>query len=216
MNEIETPLEHLFLYIRDIFSNSLNCFDFQKEQNNEKKEGVNYWPIDELSEISKKAKQSNINEMEFALTSELEGSENSFLLVKRTNVPPKPVISKALAEWAIISEVNIFNPKLSHKNQIEKTEKFEDSVQRVEALDNFKKNATNLLIPNAIPELLQDWIKYANEREIEVIQEKKIFIPFESDLDLVHSYKQFEQAFEIYYKRYELPLRINALYDSLH
>ena len=43
MPEFETPLENLFLYIRDIFGNPTICTEFEKEKNNEKAKDINYW-----------------------------------------------------------------------------------------------------------------------------------------------------------------------------
>ena len=67
MPEFETPLENLFLYIRDIFGNPTTCTDFEKEKNNEKAKDINYWDIGSIFEIAKKAKQKNISEFEFVL-----------------------------------------------------------------------------------------------------------------------------------------------------
>lgn len=215
MNELETPLEHLFLYIRDIFSNSLNCYDFKKEQNNEKRKGVNYWQIDELNEISKNAKRKSIGEIEFALTTDVQVTETSFLTVRRVQMPPKPIIPEPLQEWTNLDETNIFRPQLFHKTQIERTEKFDGSVQRVKALESFKKNPT-LLLPDVVPILLEGWLKYTNASEYYIIPEKSSTILFESDSKRVQSFKQFAEEFKNYYKLYEVPLQINALYDGLH
>ncbi len=215
MNDLETPLEHLFLYIRDIFSNSQNCYDFKKEHNNEKKRGVNYWPIDEVYAISKNANRRNIGEMELTLTTDTQVTETSFLTLRRINIPPKPVIPEPLLEWTSLNETNIFKPQLLKKREIEKIEKFEDSVQRFKALDVFKKTPT-LSIPGALPIQLEGWIKYRNESEFDIIPEKKSVIVFESDLSRVLAFKKFALEFENYYRLNEVPLQINALYDGLH
>lgn len=216
MKELLTPLEHLFLYIRDIFGNSLNCFDFQQEPNNEKTKGLNYWPVDALKEIAKKARQKNITEIEFALTSDAAVAANALLIVKRTTLPPKPEIPAVLKEWLDLNEKDLCKPVLLRKKSIEQKEKFEDAPQRVKALDDFWKNAKELSTRQPIPASLEEWVKYTSEGEIKVIPERKIIIQFEDDKNRVQLHKQFEQAFDQYYASYEIPLRINGLYDSLH
>jgi very-short-patch-repair endonuclease len=215
MHEFETPLENLFLYIRDIFGNPTTCTDFEKEKNNEKAKDINYWDIGSLYEIAKKAKQKNVGEFEFALTSDPEVFGNTLLTIKRIAVPSIPSPPVELKEWVEINNYNSSLPEISHKKEIERTEKFDESQQRINAFKKYKSESENPLFPITIPEILAGWINSENGTN-ETIPERLLKVRFEGDANRVSRYNRFETEFTTYYKLYEIPIRLNRFYDGLH
>ena len=80
----KTPLQNLFLYIRDLYNNSDACFDFEKETGNPKTLDVNFWEIGKLLNLAKQCEQKRI--AEFSLN--VGNSLNSFdyiLKIKKLN-----------------------------------------------------------------------------------------------------------------------------------
>lgn len=215
MPEFETPLENLFLYIRDIFGNPTTCTDFEKEKNNEKAKDINYWDIGSIYEIAKKAKQQNITEFEFVLTSDPEVFGNALLTIKKISVPLPPTPPTEIKDWIEINNtVNSF-PTISFKKEIEQTEKFENSQQRINAFKKYKVESQNPLFPITVPEILEGWITTEND-QIEIVPERVVKIKFEEDASRVSKYKRFETEFNDYHKQYEIPIKLNRIYDGLH
>ncbi len=211
----ETPLENLFLYIRDIFGTSTNCLDFEKEPGNEKKKEVNFWEVHGFNELAKKTKFKNLNEFEFILTSETDNTNGLFLRAKRINVPSEPQPAIDIKEWLIINRSNIFKPTLNCKNEIEEIIRFDESEKRKEDFKRYIKESETALFEIPIPESLQGWLT-KTENKHDYIHERTLSIRFEQDDSRVSKFRRFESDFRNYYEQYESHLKVNHIYDGLH
>ncbi|MDE3182013.1 MAG: AAA family ATPase [Bacteroidota bacterium] len=215
MPEFTTPLENLFLYIRDIFGNPTTCTDFEKERNNEKAKDINYWDIGSVYEIARKTKQQNITEFEFVLTSDIEVFGSTLLTIKKISVPLPPTPPTEIQDWVEINNTLNSFPTISFKKEIEQRQNFENSQQRINTFKKYKDESQNPLFPITVPEILEGWITTENN-QLEIISERVMKIKFEEDMNRVSKYKRFETEFNDYHKRYEIPIRINKIYDGLH
>ena len=215
MPEFETPLENLFLYIRDLFGNPTTCTDFEKEKNNEKAKDINYWDIGSIFEIAKKVKRKNISDFEFVLTSELELFGNTLLKIKKIVIPTPPTPPTEIKDWIEINNYSNAFPAITHKKEMEQTEKFENSQKRNNAFTKYKRESENPLFPISVPEILNGWITSDNN-QIEIVPERIVKVKFEDDATRVSKFKKFETEFNKYHQEFETPIEINRLYDGLH
>ena len=213
--KIQTPLQNLFLYIRDLYNNSDTCFDFERETGNLKTQDVNFWEVGKLLNLAKQCEQKSITE--FSLNTGNTSTSNSFdyvLKIKRTAVPTAPIIPNDLSDWTSINRSTSV-PTLVFKQEIEIIEKFEKSEQRITDFEKLNIQAQWSLANLSIPLSLIDWVEKSEGKFLKK-GEKKTVIKFEDDVKRVTLGVQFQKDFSIYYDTYEVPIRINKIYDALH
>lgn len=204
-----TPLQNLFFYIRDLFNTSDYCYDFEKEKSNDKSEEINYWKIDKLISLSKRCDQKKIKEFTF-LT---EGTEY-VLKIKRTVIPTEPQVPFDLNDWTITNRSTDI-PTITFKSQLETLEKFENSDKRVRDLEKLKEQIHNSLFELTIPPSLDGWINFVSNQPIP-IKEKKTVVLFSDNENRVKQAEKYKKDFEEFHIKFELPLKINKVYDALH
>jgi len=95
-NATKTPLQNLFLYIRDLYNASDACFDFEKETGNPKSPEVNFWEVGKLLSLAKQSEQKRLTEFSLSIGNSLNPSDY-LLKIKRTAIPVEPKVPTELA-----------------------------------------------------------------------------------------------------------------------
>jgi len=204
-----TPLQNLFLYIRELYNTSDYCYDFEKEKSNEKFEDKNYWKIGKLISLSQKCEKKKIQEFSFPTT-----STEYVLKVKRIVIPTEPQVPFDLNDWTITNR-STDNPTVTFKPQLETLEKFENSDKRIKDLEKLKEQTHNSLFEPTLLPSLDGWINFVNNQPIP-IKEKKVVVLFSDNENRVKQAEKYKKEFDEFYIKYELPLKINKVYDALH
>ncbi|MBI1225919.1 MAG: AAA family ATPase [Bacteroidetes bacterium] len=212
-NATKTPLQNLFQYIRDLYNASDACFDFEKESGNPKSPEVNFWEVGKLLSLAKQSEHKRLTEFSLSIGNSLNPSEY-LLKIKRTVIPVEPKIPTELTEWATINRSGS-TPSIVFKAEIEIIEKFEQSEQRMKDLDSFKSQSQSSLFEAILPQSLVGWIEKSDDKILRK-SEKKTIIKFESDSKRVEIGNQFKAEFAKYFDTYEVPIKINEVYDALH
>lgn len=204
-----TPLQNLFFYIRDLFNTSDYCYDFEKEKSNEKSEEKNYWKIGKLISLSQKCEQKKIKEFSFP-------TENTeyVLKAKRIPIPTEPQVPFDLNDWAIINRSTDI-PTITFKTQLETLEKFENSDKRIKDLEKYKEQSQASLFEQTLPPSLDGWINFVNNQPVP-IKEKKAVVLFSDNESRVIQAEKYKKEFDEFHIKYELPFKINKVYDALH
>jgi very-short-patch-repair endonuclease len=209
----QTPLQNLFLYIRDLYNNSDACFDFEKETGNPKTLDVNFWEIGKLLSLAMQCEQKRIAEFSLNVSNSLN-SLDYILKIKRTTIPPEPKIPNELSEWTSLNRSTSI-PTVIFKQEIEIVEKFEKSTQRISDLEKLRIQASSSLFDFAIPQTLIGWVE-KSEGNLLKKAERKFIDKFEDDPKRLALGTQFKTDFIKYYESYEIPIKINKIYDAFH
>lgn len=207
---ITTPLQNLFLYIRDMYNISDSCLEFDKESGNPKSLAVNYWEINALLKLAKQSEQKQLDEFSLNLKNALE----YLLKIKRIHINPEPKPPIELTKWVKIDRSTTI-PTMTFREELEILEKFEDSEQRMHDFGLIQKNTPSSFDKFTLPESLVNWIEDDNSQIIKK-SEKKTMVAFESDPIRVKDATQFKLEFEKYHNINEVPIKINKVYDALH
>ena len=212
-NATKTPLQNLFLYIRDLYNASDACYDFEKESGNSKSAEVNFWEIGKLLNLAKQSDQKRLTEFSLSIGNSLTPSDY-LLKIKRTAIPVEPKVPTELTEWSIINRSGSI-PTIVFKAEIEIVEKFEQSEQRVRALERLNSQSQSTFFESPLPTSLVGWIEKIGDKILKK-SEKKTIIRFENDPKRVEIGNQFKAEFAKYFDTYEVPIKINKVYDALH
>ncbi|KXK41725.1 MAG: hypothetical protein UZ11_BCD004001697 [Bacteroidetes bacterium OLB11] len=204
-----TPLQNLFLYIRDLFNTSDYCYDFEKETSNQKSEERNYWKIGKLISLSKKCEQKKIKEFSFPTD-----NAEYVLKIKRIAIPTEPQVPFDLNEWAII-EHSTDIPTVTFKKQLETLEKFENSEKRLKDLEKYKEQSQNSLFEQILPPSLEGWVNFVND-ELITEKERKTVVLFSDNENRLKQAEKYKKEFNEFHTKYEIPLKTNKVYDALH
>jgi very-short-patch-repair endonuclease len=212
-NATKTPLQNLFLYIRDLYNASDACYDFEKEKGNPKSAEVNFWEIGKLLNLAKQCEQKRLTEFSLSISNSLAPSDY-LLKIKRIAVPVEPKIPTELTEWLTINRTGSI-PVIVLKAEIEIIEKFEQSELRIRALERLHSQSKSTLFETPLPTSLVGWIDKSGD-EILKKSEKKTIVRFENDPKRVEVGIQFKAELAKYFDTYEVPIKINKVYDALH
>lgn len=204
-----TPLQNLFLYIRDLFNTSDYCYDFEKETSNPKTEEKNYWKIGKLISLSENCEQKKIKEFSFPTD-----NAEYVLKIKRIAIPTEPQVPFDLNDWAII-ERSTDIPTVTFKKQLETLDKFENSEKRLKDFEKYKEQSQNSLFEQALPPSLDGWINFVNNQPIS-IKERKIVVLFSDNENRIKQAEKYKKEFTDFHTKYEIPFKTNKMYDALH
>lgn len=88
---VETPLQNLFLYIRDLYNARQDCPDFLEEPGDPKVSGTNYWALGDLMALAQQCARKHLPEFDMGLDGSSGQAPDYLLKVRRIPLPPKPV-----------------------------------------------------------------------------------------------------------------------------
>ncbi|TDX01098.1 AAA domain-containing protein [Dinghuibacter silviterrae] len=91
---VETPLQNLFSYIRDLYNARQDCLDCLDEPGEPKVAGTNYWALGDLLTLSQNCARKNIPEFDLGLEGAGGQVPDYLLKVRRMALPPKPVMEQ--------------------------------------------------------------------------------------------------------------------------
>jgi hypothetical protein len=91
---VETPLQNLFSYIRDLYNARQDCLDCLDEPGEPKIAGTNYWALGDLWTLAQSCARKSIAEFDLGLEGSGGQAPDYLLRVRRMTLPPKPVMER--------------------------------------------------------------------------------------------------------------------------
>ena len=85
---IQTPLQNLFYYIRDLYNARQDCLDFEQETGNLKTAGAQYWELGKLLTLARGCVQKHLPEFDLGIG--VDQAADYVLKVRRIQIPPEP------------------------------------------------------------------------------------------------------------------------------
>lgn len=210
---IQTPLQNLFYYIRDLYNISEECYNFEKEKNNHKSEGVHYWTLNHLIELAYQCLKNERPEFQVGASSPLDIS-STILEVRRVPIPAEPSPPPELEDWVLIDRTTPI-PTFSFLDELPRMEGFEQSGERVKAFQALERQPEALFPEEVLPSVLKGWVGI-REGKLQKVKGKKVVLKFDDDPERVSKGKAYREQFWSYHNDYALPLQINMVFDALH
>jgi len=199
----QTPLKHLFAYIRDLFHTVDPVYQFDPAQST-------HWFLSQWVNLAK-----NIPTHVFDL--QWEDPYQPLGVIQKATLE-ELTIPAELEQWIVIWEPQNDRPQLSPRKEI--ISRFEEDSQREQLFDTFAEEVQGKPLEAVahieIPEQLNGWINFEiDDEKIQLLRVDKTE-KFEDDPHRVEMYQMFSRVFGQHWDTQWAYRQVNKLYDSLH
>lgn len=108
---IQTPLQNLFYYIRDLYNARQDCIDFEQEAGNPKTPGQHYWELGKLLALARGCAQKHLPDFALGIGGSTDQASDFILKIRRIEVPAEPKLTLLEEKIEPTDPVNVENAR---------------------------------------------------------------------------------------------------------